>query len=93
MIFSDYAYQINDKLKKSKRLILITEESLFCLRNNRYLTLLLRIPLKYIVKMTLIRKSSALMCISFTNSSDNTGFSSDFLIETLKRTEMIFFIL
>lgn len=90
--FSDYMYQISSNLKKSKRILLVTEESLYCLKRES-LKIVVRIKLKNLTKMTIIRNSSAVLALSTVNDEDiKSSQPMEFLMETLKRTELIFYI-
>ena len=62
---------------------MVTEENLYSIRLN--LTLALKIPLKNILKMTIIRNSSAVLAI-------HPNGKTDFLLETMKRTELIVYL-
>ena len=84
-------YQINEKLKKIKRILFATEENLYFLKKSD-LGLIIRIPLKSLQKLTLIRSCSAILSLTYNNSTDDAMPPQDFLIETLKRTELIFYI-
>ena len=77
-------YKINSHLSKTKRILLVTDENLYSLNLN--LSLALKMPLRSISKLTLIRNSSAVLVFHPTTSKD-------FLIETMKRTELLVYLL
>jgi Unconventional myosin tail, actin- and lipid-binding len=76
-------YKINSTLSKTKRILIITAENLYSVNLN--LTLARRIPLGLIAKMTIIRNSSAILVI-------HPVGGKDFLLESMKRTELIMFL-
>ena len=84
MLFSDYMYKIDSNLHRTKRILLITEKSVFQLNLN--LSLVIKIPIKEITGITLIKSSSAMIAIHASNFSDS-------LLETLRRTELIIFVI
>lgn len=88
-LFSDRIFVINAKLKKEKRILIITETgTLYILSRNR-LRLIFRIPLTDLKKLTLIKSSSALVQLSYVLKG---GEGNRVLVETLKRTEFIVFV-
>lgn len=77
-------YRFNSKVKKSKKIALVTEQTFFCLSRHR-LNVEARIPLTKISKISLIKNSAALMQLSYEQGQDLP-------LETLMRTELIYFI-
>jgi hypothetical protein len=63
-VFSDYMYKINSKIKKQKKIVLVTEQSFYCLSSQR-LRIEARIPLSKINRVSLIKNSSALMQVNY----------------------------
>ena len=61
VLFSDYMYKITSKLAKSKRILLVTDQNIYSLYLN--MTLALKIPLKNLTRITIIRNSSAILCL------------------------------
>jgi hypothetical protein len=84
-VFSEYAYQVTNKLKREKRIIFATEMTLYCLSRNR-LRLIARMPLNSLTQINLLKGSTALMQLTPTTKVTLT-------IETLKRTELLLFIM
>jgi hypothetical protein len=80
--------QIDSKMNKTKRLLLVTETSLYCLREN--FSTKVRIELKNISKVFLIKANSSVLALSQAQEKSN---EVDILLETVKRTELFFFIL
>ncbi len=85
VLFSDYMYKITSKLGKAKRILLITDQNMYSLYLN--LTLALKIPLGNLSRITIVRNSSAILCL---HTSSGTR---DFLLESLKRTELIVYLI
>ena len=83
VVFTDYMYKIDSRLNRTKRILLVTEKNMYQL--SLHLSLVVKIPLHEIKGMTLIKNSSAMMAIHVNNVQD-------FLLETLRRTELIIFI-
>jgi Unconventional myosin tail, actin- and lipid-binding len=75
-------------MRKTKRYLVVTEQALYSLRDN--FTTKIRVELKNITKVFLIKTNSTLMAISKSKESSN---EVDVLIETVKRTELFFFML
>lgn len=71
-------------MNKSKRILLVTETCLYQLSLN--LSLVVKINIKDIKAITLIKSSSAVMAI-------HVNQSFDFLMETIRRTELILFLI
>ena len=57
VLFTDYMYKINSHLSKTKRILLVTEKNLYSLSLN--LSLVMKLPLDRLQRVTLIRNSSA----------------------------------
>lgn len=88
IIFTEQMYQIDSKMNKTKRLLVVTEHNFYCLREN--FSTKLKIELKNINKVFLIKTNSSVVALSQAKDSSN---EVDILIETVKRTELFFFIL
>lgn len=67
---------------------MVTEQNLYCLREN--FTTKLQLGLKSISKMFLIKTNSSVMALSQARDQSN---EVDILIESVKRTELLFYIL
>ena len=61
-IFTDQIMQIDSKMNRTKRFIVVTEQALYCLREN--FSTKLRIDLKNITKVFLIKSNSSVMALS-----------------------------
>lgn len=85
VLFSDYMYKITSKLGKAKRILLITDQNMYSLYLN--LTLALKIPLGNLSRITIVRNSSAILCLHTLSGT------KDFLLESLKRTELIVYLI
>ena len=85
VLFSDYMYKITSKLAKTKRILLVTDQNIYALYLN--LTLALKIPLAILSRITIIRNSSAILCLHAISGN------RDFLLESLKRTELIVYLI
>lgn len=83
-IFTDYMYKINSHFSKTKRILIVTEQNFYSVNLN--LSLVLRIPLAHIQRITLIRNSSAVLVI-------HPKETKDLVLETMKRTELIVYLL
>ena len=83
-LLTDYMYRFNSKFKKSKRILLVTDQSLYCLSRHK-VRVEARISLKYLTKISLIKNSSALMQLTYEESEELP-------METLKRTELVYFV-
>jgi len=81
-------YKITSKLAKAKRILLVTDQSIYSLYLN--MTLQLKIPLSNLSRITIIRNSSAILCLH-TQSGEKKEL--DFLLESLKRTELIVYLI
>ena len=68
--------------------MVVTEHSFYCLREN--FTTKMKLELKNIAKVFLIKANSSLVAFSKSKESSN---EVDILIETVKRTELFFFML
>ncbi len=84
VIYSDYMYKIDSRLNKTKRILLVTQSNVFQLSLN--LSLIVKIPIKDITGITLIKTTSAMLAI-------HANKSYDFLMETIRRTELIIFLI
>jgi hypothetical protein len=71
-------------MNKHKRIILVTEGYIYQLSLN--LSLVVKIPIKDIGAITLIKSSSAVLAL-------HVSQSFDFLLETIRRTELILFLI
>jgi hypothetical protein len=87
-IFTEQIMQIDPKMNKTKRILVVTEQNLYCLREN--FTTKLQLGLKNITKMFLIKNNSSVMAISQARDQSN---EVEILVESVKRTELLFFIL
>jgi hypothetical protein len=61
-VFTEQIMQIDSKMNKTKRLLVVTEQSLFCLREN--FSTKLRLELKNIAKVFLIKSNSSVLALS-----------------------------
>lgn len=77
-------YKIDSHLNKTKRILFATQNNVYQLSLN--LSLVVKIPIKDITGMTLIRTSSAMLAI-------HVSKAYDFLMETMRRTELIVFLI
>lgn len=84
VVFSDYMYKIDSKLNKTKRIIIVTETNLYQLSLN--LSLIVKIPVKDISSITIIKSSSAVLAL-------HVNQSFDFLMETIRRTELLLYLI
>ena len=84
-IFTDYMYKINSHYSKNKRLLIVTETKIYSAHLN--LSLVVRIPIKGLQKVTLIKNSSAVMVLHA------EGTTKDLIMETMKRTELIVYLI
>ena len=75
-------------MSKTKRFLVVTEQNLYCLREN--FSTKMQIGLKNITKIFLIKTNSSVMALSQARDQSN---EVDILIESVKRTELLFFIL
>ena len=80
--------QIDPRMNKTKRILVVTEQNLYCLREN--FSTKLQLGLKNITKMFLIKNNSSVMALSQAKDQSN---EVELLIESVKRTELLFFIL
>jgi len=87
-IFTEQIMQIDSKMSKTKRILVVTEQNLYCLREN--FSTKLQLALKNVTKMFLIKNNSSVMALSQARDQSN---EVDILIESVKRTELLFFIL
>jgi hypothetical protein len=87
-IFTEQIMQIDPKMNKTKRILVVTEQNLYCLREN--FTTKLQLGLKNVTKMFLIKNNSSVMAISQARDQSN---EVEILVESVKRTELLFFIL
>ena len=87
-IFTEQIMQIDPKMNKTKRILVVTEQNLYCLREN--FSTKLQLGLKNITKMFLIKNNSSVMALSQAKDQSN---EVELLIESVKRTELLFFIL
>ena len=88
VIFTEQIFQIDSKMRKNKRIMVVTQHSFYCLREN--FTIKMKVELKNITKVFLIKANSSLVAFSKSKESSN---EVDILIETVKRTELFFFML
>lgn len=77
-------YKIDSSLNKTKRILIATQQNVYQLSIN--LSLIVKIPIKDISGITLIKTSSAMLAI-------HVNKNYDFLIETIRRTELIVFLI
>ena len=84
VLFSDYMYKIDSHLNKTKRILMATQQNVYQLSLN--LSLIVKIPIKDISGITLIKTSSAMLAI-------HVSKSYDFLMETIRRTELVVFLI
>ena len=82
--FTEYIYKIDTSFKKNKRKILITSGAMYQLSKN--FSVVSRVPLETIKGITLIKKSASVMAIHCPESFDH-------LIEIVRRTEMVMFLM
>lgn len=61
-IFTEQIMQIDSKMSKTKRILVVTEQNLYCLREN--FTTKLQLALKNVTKMFLIKNNSSVMALS-----------------------------
>ena len=61
-IFTDQIMQIDSKMNRTKRFLVVTEKALYCLREN--FSTKLRMDLKNITKVFLIKSNSSVMALS-----------------------------
>ena len=80
--------QIDSKMNKTKRFLVVTETSFFCLREN--FSTKLHLELKNIAKVFLIKSNSSVLALSQARDKSN---EVDILIECVKRTELFFYVL
>ena len=85
ILFSDYMYKITSKLAKAKRILLVTDQNIYALYLN--MTLAIKIPLSILSRITIIRNSSAILCLH------SISGNRDLLLESLKRTELIVYLI
>lgn len=84
-IFTDYMYKINSHLSKTKRILIVTDLNIYSVNLN--LTLVMKIPLKILAKITIIKNSSAVLVL---HPKDTV---KDLVLETMKRTELIVYLI
>lgn len=82
--FTEYIYKIDTSYNKHKRKILITSHALYQLSKN--FSVVYRVPLETIKAMTLIKKSASVIAIHCPGSFDH-------LIEIVRRTELVMFLM
>jgi hypothetical protein len=82
--FTEYIFKIDTSFKKHKRKILITKGGVYQLSKN--FSVVNRIPLEHIKGLTLIKKSATVIAIHCPGSFDH-------LIEIIRRTEMVMFLM
>lgn len=82
--FSEYIKKIDTNYNKNKRILVITTDALYQLSKN--LSVLVRVPLIDIKSITMIKKSSTLCAIHCPGSFDH-------LVEMMRRTEFIMFLI
>jgi len=83
--FSDYMYRINSKEKRERRVLFITSEALYSLRPRKGYSVIRRIPLEKIYRIT-VSKSSAGLCAIHVHKD------YDYLIDTYKRLNLLLFL-
>jgi len=84
--FSDYVKKINRNNREQKRILVMTQKSLYNALPNRNVTVKRRIPINQIQSVTMSRKASDLFVIHC--SEDN-----DFLYRSSKRSEIIYHLM
>jgi len=84
--YSDYMIRINSRENREKRVILITPEAFYNLHPKKNYSVIRRMPLKSIYKVTICESSAVLCAIHFKNDYD-------YLIETYKRPNMILYLM
>lgn len=83
-VFSEYIQKIDTAYNKHKRKIMITSAALYQLSKN--FSVVVRVPLENIKGLTLIKKSATVMAIHCPSSFDH-------LIEIVRRTEIVMFLM
>lgn len=82
--FTEYIKKIDTDFKEHKRKIMITRSAVYQLSKN--FSVVNRVPLETIKGMTLIKKSATLLAIHCPGSYDH-------LIEIIRRTELVMFLM
>jgi hypothetical protein len=82
--FTEYIYKIDTSYKKHKRTVLVTSHAFYQLSKN--FSVVYRVPLESIKALTLIKKSASVIAIHCPDSFDH-------LIEVVRRTEFVMFIM
>ena len=75
-------------MRKTKRIMVVTQHTFYCLREN--FSVKMKLEIKNISKVFLIKANSSLVAFSKSKESSN---EVDILIESVKRTELLFFML
>jgi len=83
--FSDYMYRINSREKREHRVLFITSEALYSLHPRKGYSVIRRVPLEKIYRITISKSSAGLCAIHVYNDYD-------YLIDIYKRLNLILFL-
>lgn len=86
MVFTDYVYKYDVTLAKTRVIVLVTEQALFILQPSNYQVTNF-VKLDQLFKMLTIQTNSSILALNF------KGSNADLLLETIRRTEFIIFLL
>lgn len=85
MVFSDYMYKYDANMEKSRVIMLITDSSLYVMSLNNY-SVINHAQLADLEQILSIQSNSNIFALNFKNAND-------LLMESMRRTELIIFLL